>query len=228
MEEDPEESASPTIPALRSATPFSRGPGPPSVPLLQLGLPLPPSSSAGGAPRPLLSLPGKALLTAAGGAAGGRPALQLPASASVPRLNLSPSMRSTLHTRNASAEILAREADRAAAAHPARHGPSLGDLERSALGKGKIQAASRRRPAGAGGSGSFGGGSGRRVSPEPEEEEGEESEAYREGRRHRLLYRCEGLHLRVRSAAQRSTHSTRTARTARAPIHVPKRDRGRQ
>ena len=211
MEEDPEESASPTIPALRGATPFSRGPGPPSVPLLQLGLP-PPPSSAGGVPRPLPSLPGKAPLT--GG--GGRPALQLSASASVPRLNLSPSMRSTLHTRNASAEIVAREADRAAAARPARQGPSLGDLERSALGNGKIQAASRRRIAGtpAGSGSSFGGGSGRRASPEAEEEDA--GEAYREERRHRLLYRCEGLHLRVRPCI---ACTACTACTARAILY---------
>lgn len=130
--------ASPTIPALRS-TPFHRGHAavPPLLPQPVGKSPLP------ALPQLALGLPGRASLQQQ------QQQQEQPGSAGrglgvpIPRLDLSQSAHSTLETRNASAEMqLAADAEQA----KARQGRGvLGELERSALGKGKVQAATVAR-----------------------------------------------------------------------------------
>lgn len=88
-------------------------------------------------PQLTVGLPGRSLLPGSAGGSGG--GLAVP----IPRLDLSQSAHSTLETRNASAEMqLAADTEQA----KARQGRgALGELERGALGKGKVQAAAVMR-----------------------------------------------------------------------------------
>ncbi|KAL4458989.1 hypothetical protein ABPG75_013854 [Micractinium tetrahymenae] len=161
--------ASPTIPALRT-TPFHQGAAP--VPPL---LPQPIGKSSLPALAQLaLRLPVEQRQDGAGGSGRG---LAVP----IPRLDLSQSAHSTLETRNASAEMqLAVDAEQA----KARQGRGvLGELERSALGKGKVQAATVMRKLNSA------------LSDLSLAAAAEVS--YSEERGRRLLYRDEGLHLEV-------------------------------
>lgn len=168
--------ASPTIPALRS-TPFHRGHAavPPLLPQPVGKSPLP------ALPQLALGLPGRASLQQQ------QQQQEQPGSAGrglgvpIPRLDLSQSAHSTLETRNASAEMqLAADAEQA----KARQGRGvLGELERSALGKGKVQAATVARKLNSA------------LSDLSLAAAGEVS--YSEERGRRLLYRDEGLHLEV-------------------------------
>ncbi len=143
--------ASPTIPALRT-TPFHCGTTPPPPllpqPVGKASLPALPQLALG-----LLGR-GPPLQQQENGAGSGLP---------IPRLDLSQSAHSNLEMRNASAEMqLAADAEQARA----RQGRGvLGELERSALGKGKVQAATGMRKLNSALSGARGFGHGRCTTP---------------------------------------------------------------
>ena len=120
------ETASPTIPALR-ATPFSQ----PAVPRLALA-----ANKASLTP----TQPGAEQQQQQQQQQQGRPTT---ARLQVPRLALTAGMHSNLEQRTASAE-LAAAAEAEAARRAAGRGGYFGDLERNALGKGKVQAAAVR------------------------------------------------------------------------------------